>query len=1004
MYPSRGILISSLYPSVNDRCFFSRLNKMQLEDFFPKYPNIHKDSFSLYNPYGDQEFRDVITSKKEFADLKLPRVEAVPEKPGEMFNHQKIIARFLSSHSPYNELLLYHEMGTGKTCTAIACIEQLRSEKGRTIKGAMVFARGGGLIKNFVDELLFKCTDGRYIPENYKFLSDLKKAHRVRKITSEFYTFETFEKFAKHLKQMSDSQIRTSYSNHVIVIDEVHNIRLKTDKTPEELDIYNQFNRFLHVIENRKILLMSGTPIKDQPAEIANVMNLILPKDMQFNPDTFVRDYFDGATLKRSMYNDFVTKISGRISYLKSMTSDVKKVFMGEKMGQLQHFKVWTTAMDPFQEKVYLEAYARDKTDRSISNNSRQASLFVFPNGTYGNAGSTKYITQKTARAVVSKTKTRYYSMNPELVGAINKDVNNLRRYSCKYADLIENILPSGRKTFVYCEYVDGSGAILLGLILQQFGYSLSTGKDTTPGKRYALATAQTSSPREIKRTIDLFNSIGNKEGDIVSVIIGSRVIAEGYTLNGITTEVILTPHWNFSETAQAIARGWRIGSHSTTPDVTRVEVYQTVAMPSEGKSIDLEMYELSERKDIQIKAIEHAIKISAFDCSLNRDRNFISGYDDMRECDYADCDYQCLAKPYPVKDLITFNMYYANNLPLAEYLKTYFKTEYFISIKDLEQTFPESTFMEIVKTVKELVESDTIVFDRYNIPHYIRMDRDVVFTTLDPSRKADYYTMFYAKNIIVDAGKSFSQILKGLVEDNISTKLEKLFLYPEYINVILPSLSPEIQTIILQGCIEAEDKALDVNVEAREAILTYFRGSYMEDADQWVIMSPHVCLQKGTSTWSNCTQEAPVVRKDLLKSPIGYYGMYNPRLADAFCIKEIQDEVDDLRKVKVGKRCGDYDKKVLTDIIARRIKKLPPPEFLQDTPRDELIDIAKGIPGLTAQDFGGSRDALRRAIYWSRQLRSFTCANIRQWMEDNNLVEENINCGHQKKKRGLAA
>jgi hypothetical protein len=162
-------------------------------------------------------------------------------------------------------------MGTGKTCTAIAAIEQLRYEKSSHIKRALIFAKGARLIKNFIQELLFTCTDGRYIPDNFKVLTDLEKVRRVRKITSEFYNFFTFEKFAKYLTKLSDRDIIDQFSNSIIVIDEVHNIREKMEKhqnkdydffKKESFDVYKQFHRMFHLIKYSKILLMSGTVMK----------------------------------------------------------------------------------------------------------------------------------------------------------------------------------------------------------------------------------------------------------------------------------------------------------------------------------------------------------------------------------------------------------------------------------------------------------------------------------------------------------------------------------------------------------------------------------------------------------------------------------------------------------------------------------------------------------------------------------------------------------------------
>jgi hypothetical protein len=80
---------------------------MEIEDFFPKYPYIYQNDDKILNPYADP-FNDVIVSKKEFNELKLKKVERLQ---GGKYNHQKIIARFLASMTPYNEILLFHEMG-----------------------------------------------------------------------------------------------------------------------------------------------------------------------------------------------------------------------------------------------------------------------------------------------------------------------------------------------------------------------------------------------------------------------------------------------------------------------------------------------------------------------------------------------------------------------------------------------------------------------------------------------------------------------------------------------------------------------------------------------------------------------------------------------------------------------------------------------------------------------------------------------------------------------------
>ena len=69
---------------------------------------------------------------------------------------------------------------------------------------------------NFKNELVYKCTSGKYIPKNAKNLNEITLTKRINRATS-FYTFSTFETFAKSLKQMSDDDIRNEYSNYFLL-------------------------------------------------------------------------------------------------------------------------------------------------------------------------------------------------------------------------------------------------------------------------------------------------------------------------------------------------------------------------------------------------------------------------------------------------------------------------------------------------------------------------------------------------------------------------------------------------------------------------------------------------------------------------------------------------------------------------------------------------------------------------------------------------------------------
>ena len=74
------------------------------------------------------------------------------------------------------------------------------------------------------------------------------------------------------------------------------------------------------------------------------------------------------------------------------------------------------------------------------------------------------------------------------------------------------------------------------------------------------------------------------------------------------------------------------------------LKIFQYVAVSSDKKtpSVDIEFYKISEIKDVNIKKIERIMKEAAIDCSINKERNLLSGYDDLRECEYMECQYEC--------------------------------------------------------------------------------------------------------------------------------------------------------------------------------------------------------------------------------------------------------------------------------------------------------------------------------------------------------------------------
>ena len=101
--------------------------------------------------------------KKELT-LEAEKEVSCKQRSGEfsLMTHQKIVRDYLSLYTPYRGLLLYHGLGSGKTCSSIAIAEGLKTNK------QIIIMTPASLKTNYLEELK-KCGDVLYKKTQYLF-------------------------------------------------------------------------------------------------------------------------------------------------------------------------------------------------------------------------------------------------------------------------------------------------------------------------------------------------------------------------------------------------------------------------------------------------------------------------------------------------------------------------------------------------------------------------------------------------------------------------------------------------------------------------------------------------------------------------------------------------------------------------------------------------------------------------------------------------------------------
>lgn len=965
--------------------------KKVMYSFLPEYPFQEEKNLS--------EFNKEIQGKREFSELSIPKVEMLPTTLGEPLKHQELLSRYLSDITPYNGLLLYHEMGTGKTCTSVQISETLLNSKS-DFKGCLYVARNKGLNENFINELIFRCTKGQYKPEGWERMSVVERGKNIRKKIKGIYTTQTYEIFSKKIQRLSKENLRKQWDNKLIIIDEVQNLRLK--EKGGSVETYKNFWEFLHSLNHSKILLLSGTPMKNTSSEFASVLNLLLPENEQLPVDKkFDRIIWEDGYNKISSEGVYILgkKIKGRVSYLESQKPEnVKRIDKGIKVRGIQGFKVVPSIMSKFQSKYYMNALNSDKTTKGVYDKSRQASLFVFPDGTWGTAGIGKYVKERKSGGIL-----KGYSLTPALRKELNtkgtekEKIMAIRKFSRKYADSIQDILENirgGKTTFVYNEFVSGGGLLLFAELLKLFGLSRWSGREQE-GKTFILLTGLTP-PSQIKQLINRFNQPNNVNGKFIQVVLGSRAISEGYTFKNVQAQDIQTPWFNYSDTKQVLGRVFRLGSHNALlqkQDTVDIETYHRVSILGSIEnedSIELNMYKLASTKEVQIQKIKEFVKTHSFDCDFFRKRNLPSFCEGQENIQNRGVDTE------------NWDLIYSNINETIKEITPLLEKRWEINISDIVKKLPKYSQFNIINAINLMVADKYIVINK-NIPCYVFVQGEKVYlgkTTLPINEYNDrVYTQKVTGTLSLKSD-DLQQLIPSIEKERESKILED-FCKGDVDK--LPLLKLNTQVKLMESAVLVNKPK---NPTLKKVLLDKFDGMYSTIDGikvHWILYpkiyyysdSNKMWLEGDSTLKKKIDNELDKEKDKFENNPYGYYGQENPKTKE-FCIRDVSQKKETKKHKRTsGRVCTTIPKKKLLDIIVNNLK-IPPPtddgkwkKLEAGTDEDALKKLQTGRYLQNTK----KKDA-KVALYWSGQKTDDICDIVKEWFEKNRLLSQDIGCG----------
>ena len=353
----------------------------------------------LYPNLNDPNFNIKIAEKAEFADNKIDgtvyedvkkRAEELANADFELAPHQMFIRNFMSFQTPYNSMLLYGGLGSGKTCSAIGVAEEMREYmKQMGITKRIIIVASPNVQDNFrraiFDERKLKLVDGLWNirdctgnkllkeinPMNMKGIPKDKVVSQVNGLINASYIFLGYVEFANYilktesgkpkgmkqekrikgtktfygdykddadLERKQRRNLQAEFNGRLLIIDEIHNIRIAGDSTSKL--VADSLMTLVESTENMRILLLSATPMYNDYKEIIWLLNLMNVNDKRATIE--IKEIFDkdGEFKKNSVGDEvgkelLIRKATGYVSFVKG---DNPYTFP---------FKVWPSRFSP---------------------------------------------------------------------------------------------------------------------------------------------------------------------------------------------------------------------------------------------------------------------------------------------------------------------------------------------------------------------------------------------------------------------------------------------------------------------------------------------------------------------------------------------------------------------------------------------------------------------------------------------------------------------------------
>jgi len=241
---------------------------------------------------------------------------------------QQFVLHFFQPSSAYKGMLLWHGVGTGKTCCAVAATSAFARAK-YTILWVTRQTLKADVWKNIFDQICEVDLQERVAKEGLQIPADRSERMKllgdvwIQPISYRQFSNMVLKKNSLYGKMAERNGEEDILRRTLVVFDEAHKLfarDLVPGERPDVAAIMDAIQRSYErsAANSVRLLLMSATPYNTDPMDLIRLLNMLRPDD-KFTESfyLFTREYLDvDGDFTPMGLRSFLNKVSGYISYL----------------------------------------------------------------------------------------------------------------------------------------------------------------------------------------------------------------------------------------------------------------------------------------------------------------------------------------------------------------------------------------------------------------------------------------------------------------------------------------------------------------------------------------------------------------------------------------------------------------------------------------------------------------------------------------------------------------